>query len=48
MQIKLTAFLFLDSITINHAQTKVSYIQTDEFAKQALPFSHTVQVDNIF
>ena len=47
MKTKLTGFLFLASLTIIYAQTKVSYIQTEEFAKQGLPFSQAVQVDNV-
>ncbi len=47
MKTKLTIILFLTSLTITFAQTKVSYIQTEKFAKAGLPFSQAVQVDNI-
>jgi len=47
MKITLAAFLFLASPAIIFAQSKVSYIQTEKFARQAPPFSQAVQVDNI-
>lgn len=47
MKTKLTSFLFLASVTLIYAQTKVSYIQTEEFSKQGLVFSQAVQVENI-
>jgi 2-iminobutanoate/2-iminopropanoate deaminase len=47
MKTKVTALLFLASLTITFAQTKVSYIQTEKFAKAGLPFSQAVQIDNI-
>jgi 2-iminobutanoate/2-iminopropanoate deaminase len=47
MKTKLTAFLFFASFTIIYAQTKVSYIQTQESPKQGLPFSQAVQMENI-
>jgi 2-iminobutanoate/2-iminopropanoate deaminase len=47
MKTKLTILLFLASLTILYGQSKVNYIQSENFAKQGLPFSLAVQVDNI-